>query len=138
MGAGVAQHAQGDLEVAIQAFDRAAQDALAAAEALGSEHPPASSALAAATGGPYSREDELAYARSDADMAERAERAVLARRTAVRALLALAGSLKQLGRLPEALVAARRAAELDDSVQSVHVAPLEAEIAAAGARAQQQ
>ncbi len=54
---------------------------------------------------------------------------IRARRTAVRALLSEAGTLKQLGRPKEALAAARMAAELEESVHSIHVAPLEQEVA---------
>ena len=170
-GAGVAQHAQGDLDAALQAFERASQDALAAADMLGTPLPPTTfdtgstadhtagsgSApdrnaignnvdLAAATPGrdraPKTSNRAVGAAAGAVDgakpgadeMADRERRAVLARRTAVRALLAQAGSLKQLGRLPEALQAALRAAELDDTVRRIHVAPLEAEIAAARTR----
>jgi hypothetical protein len=55
---------------------------------------------------------------------------VRARRTAAKALLAQAGTLKRLGRLEEALAAARRAADIDGSVHSAHVVPLEMELAA--------
>lgn len=56
-------------------------------------------------------------------------RVIRARRTAVRALLSEAGTLKQLGRPKEALAAAKKAAKLEHSVHSMHVAPLENEIA---------
>lgn len=121
----MAQHAQGDLDAALQAFDRASQDALEATDALNTSDIDAPSAAASAAN---SAADGASGASFGGDVEEQV---MLARRTAVRALLAQAGTLKQLGRLPEALQAALRAAELDESVRRVHVAPLEAEIAAA-------
>lgn len=169
----MAQHAQGDMEAALQAFERASHDALAVSDTLSAPLPPTSNASASAvhTAGSASASDSNAihegtdmaaaafgtdrvprhpnHAVGDAGaaagtkeganlgadgMADRERRAILARRTAVRALLAEAGSLKQLGRLPEALQAALKAAELDESVRRIHVARLEAEIAAASTR----
>ena len=121
----MAQHAQGDLDAALQAFDRASQDALEAADVLNTSDINAPSAAASAAA---SAADDALDASFGGDVEKRV---ILARRTAVRALLAQAGTLKQLARLPEALQAALRAAELDESVRRVHVAPLEAEIAAA-------
>ncbi|EIE20465.1 hypothetical protein COCSUDRAFT_67376 [Coccomyxa subellipsoidea C-169] len=130
-GAGVAQHSQGDLDAALQAFARASSDALEAADTLSASPSPNSmsnSSSAPDTAGPAPA-DMAGAESSDGD--DVAERVILARRTAVRALLAQAGTLKQLGRLPEALEAAQRAVDFDESVRRVHVAPLEAEIAAA-------
>ncbi|CAL8465063.1 g4598 [Coccomyxa elongata] len=104
-----------------------------AAAASGTDHVPRHPNHAVGDAGAAAGTTEGANLGADG-MADRERRATLARRTAVRALLAQAGSLKQLGRLPEALQAALRAAELDDSVRRIHVAPLEAEIAAASTR----
>ncbi|BDA50658.1 probable mitochondrial inner membrane protein OXA1L [Coccomyxa sp. Obi] len=104
-----------------------------ASATFGSDHVPMRSNRADGDAGAAAGAEVGAELGAD-DMADRERRAILARRTAVRALLAQAGSLKQLGRLPEALQAALRAAELDDSVRKIHVAPLEAEIAAARTR----
>ena len=129
--AGVAQHSQGDLDAALQAFARASSDALEAADTLSALPSPNSksySSSAPDTAGPAPADMAGAESSGGDDMAERL---ILARRTAVRALLAQAGTLKQLGRLPEAQEAALRAVDFDESVRTVHVAPLEAEIAAA-------
>lgn len=150
MHAGVAQHKQGDLEAALQAFARASTDALSAAglpeAALTSAADPASSAKPLGLQG-LSTKKEREPASSSADSrpiyiasphrelkteeepisSTGSNASVLAERTAVRALMAQASVLKQVGRLQDAMHALNAAAVLDSSVE-VHRRQLRAEL----------
>lgn len=100
--AGVAQHQQGDLDAALQSFERAGEQAVAALQDGHIAEPPLKG--------------------SDIERA---------RRTAVRALMSQASIHKRLGRPDQAVTAARQAAQLDPAVQK-HVTELEADARAAG------
>lgn len=119
--AGVAQHAQGDLDAALQTFERASQLAQQALADSSSDAMGSSGEQAALHSGPDEPQEH------DTGTARRAsiERA---RRTQVKALMSQASILKRLGRPKEALVVAQQAAVLDEVVQ-VHVQQLNQELA---------
>ena len=118
--AGVAQHAQGDLDAALQSFERASQ--LAEQAIAASSDVTGISGEGAAL---HSRPDEAVQ--KDREAGGRASTQA-ANRTLVRALMSQASILKRLRRLEEALLVARQAAVLDAAVQ-VHVRELEHELA---------
>lgn len=131
--AGVAQHKQGDLEAALQAFASASADALSAAglsEAALSSQPAqgfldSSHASNSSGGEPGAQSHPEAAASSSSDGGVQVS--ALAERTAVRALMAQASVLKRSGRLPDAVHALTLAAVLDRGVE-VHAQKLRAEI----------
>ena len=119
--AGVAQHAQGDLEAALQSFEQAGR--LAKQAVAASSDAAGSSGEGAAL---HSRPDEATEEDREAGGRASTQRA---NRTLVKALMSQASILKRLRRPEEALLVAQQAAVLDEAVQ-VHVQELEHEVAA--------
>ena len=114
--AGVAQHGQGELDAALQAFERAEEQAMLALQAprqshTGAAEPSLQTYLQPQPAQSQAAEEDVAIER--------------VRRTAVKALMSQASIHKRLGRPKEALHAARQAASLDITVQR-HVTDLEA------------
>lgn len=118
---GVAQHAQGDPDAALQTFGRAMHLA-AQAIAGGSDATGSSDEQAALHSGPDEVRDHSTGLAGQASGNR-------ARRTLVKALMSQASILKSLRRPEEALLMAQQAAMLDEAVQ-VHVQRLEQELAA--------
>ena len=110
--AGVAQHEQGDLDAALHAFQRAAEQGMAALQV-------ARHSSASAADPPLQAQPDQAQIAGEGAASERAHR------TAVKAFMSQASIHKRLGRPEEALHAARQAAALDSTVQR-HVTDLEA------------